>query len=191
MYYQPNIKHVGFLQSTGRGNRKKNKCLHEILASGFKCRLSTQNIQKERENFYRISTIIVDHGKESLTLLLDNELNSNNQTLEDFINLNQHEIYHLCFNRYTCCQCVNRKLPRTTPASRVLHPDQLNILLDKNGKTLSCHNIKSTAQFCCCPAKAALTTKFLDLTLLRCLLINFASICPPNSNIRLAVDDLI
>ncbi|XP_063399602.1 uncharacterized protein LOC134684263 [Mytilus trossulus] len=147
--------------------------------------------QKERENFYRISTIIVDHGKESLILLLDNELNSNNQTLEDFINLNQHDIYHLCFNRYTCCQCVNRKLPLTTPTSRVLHPDQLNILLDKNGKTLSCHNIKSKAQFCCCPAKSTLTTKHLDLTFLRCLLINFASICPPNSNIRLAVDDLI
>ncbi|CAC5401687.1 unnamed protein product [Mytilus coruscus] len=147
--------------------------------------------QKKRENFYRISTIIVDHGKEVLILLLDNELNACNQTLEDFINLNQHEIYHLCFNRYTCCQCVNRKLALTTPASRVLHPDQLNILLDKNEQKLSCHNTKSVAQFCCCPAKATLTTKHLDLTLLRCLLINFASICPQNSNIRLAVDDLI
>ena len=145
----------------------------------------------ERENFYRISTIIVDHGKESLILLFVNELNACNQTLEDFINLNQHEIYHLCYNKYTCCQCINGKLPLTTPVSRVLHPDQLNIILDKTGQTLSCHNLKSTAQFCCCPAKTTLTTKHLDLTLLRCLLINFASICPPNSNIRLAVDDLI
>ncbi|CAG2243113.1 unnamed protein product [Mytilus edulis] len=151
-------------------------------------RLSTH---KERENFYRISTIIVDHGKESLMLLLDNELNSNNQTLEDFINFNQHDIYHLCINRYACCQCKNGKLPLTTPASRVLHPDQLDILLDKTGQTLPCHNTKSVAQFCCCPAKATLTTKNLDLTFLRCLLINFATICPQNSTIRLAVDDLI
>ncbi|VDI40777.1 Hypothetical predicted protein [Mytilus galloprovincialis] len=147
--------------------------------------------QKERENFYRISTIIVDHGKESLILLLENELKASNQTLEDFINLNQHELYHLCFNRYACCQCKNGKLPLTTPASRVLHPDQLNILLDKSGQQLPCHTIRSSLQFCCCPAKSTLTTKHLDLTLLRCLLINFASICPPNSNIRLAVDDLI
>ncbi|CAG2207455.1 unnamed protein product [Mytilus edulis] len=151
-------------------------------------KLSTQ---KERENFYRISTIIVDHGKESLILLLENELKASNQTLEDFINLNQHELYHLCFNRYACCQCKNGKLPLTTPASRVLHPDQLNILLDKSGQQLPCHTIRSSLQFCCCPAKSTLTTKHLDLTLLRCLLINFASICPPNSNIRLAVDDLI
>ncbi|CAC5401690.1 unnamed protein product [Mytilus coruscus] len=169
-------------------NNQQNDHRTMILLVIYRIRLSTQ---KERENFYRISTIIVDHGKYSLTLLLDNELNSNKQTLEDFINLNQHEIYHLCFNKYTCCQCKNGKLPLTTPASRVLHPDQLDILLDKKGKTLSCHNIKSAAQFCCCPAKATLTTKFLDLTLLRCLLINFASICPPNNNIRLAVDDLI
>ncbi|XP_052064754.1 uncharacterized protein LOC127704660 [Mytilus californianus] len=147
--------------------------------------------QRERENFYRISTIIVDHGKESLILLLDNELNTSNQTLEDFINLNQHEIYHLCFNRYTCCQCINGRLPLTTPPSRVLHPDQLNVLLDKNGQQLSCHNIKSSLQFYCCPAKTTLTPKHLDLTLLRCLLINFATICPQNSSIRLVVDDLV
>ncbi|XP_063399603.1 uncharacterized protein LOC134684264 [Mytilus trossulus] len=77
------------------------------------------------------------------------------------------------------------------PASRVLHPDQLNILLDKSGQQLPGHTTRSSLQFCCCPAKSTLTTKHLDLTILRCLLINFASICPKNSNIRLAVDDLI
>ena len=157
----------------------------------FFYRLSTQ---REKENFYRISTVIVDHGKESLMLLLDNELKTSNQTLEDFINLNQHEIYHLCFNhvnRYACCQCKNGKLPLRTLASRVLHPDQLNLLLDKTGQQLPCHNISSTSQLCCCPAKSTVTTAHLDLTLLRCLLINFASICPQNSNIRLAVDYLI
>ncbi|CAG2207449.1 unnamed protein product [Mytilus edulis] len=160
----------------------------DVLRWHFETQMVRLSTYKERENFYRVSTIIVDHGKESLALLLDNELNSNNQTLEDFINLNQHEIYHLCFNRYACCQCLNGKLPLT---NRVLYPDQLNILLDKTGQQLPCHTIRSTLQFCCCPAKATLTTKHLDLTLLRCLLINFASICSPNSNIRLAVVDLI
>ncbi|CAG2207457.1 unnamed protein product [Mytilus edulis] len=117
---------------------------------------------------------------------------TSNQTLEDFINLNQHGIYHLCFNHVSrCCQCKNGKLPLRTPTSRVLHPDQLNLLLDKTGQQLPCHNISSKSQLCCCPAKSTVTTAHLDLTLLRCLLINFASICPQNSNIRLAVDDLI
>ncbi|CAC5370499.1 unnamed protein product [Mytilus coruscus] len=91
--------------------------------------------QKERENFYRNSTVIVDHGKESLSAVLDNDLSNTNMTFEDFINTHQHDIYHLCYNKFSCCQCHGR---RFVPAnqSRIIYPDQLDILLDKSGQDI-------------------------------------------------------
>ena len=60
---------------------------------------------KERENFYRICTMLLDHGKESLETLLNNDLINQNMTFEDFLRNNEHEIYHLCYNTKMCCQC--------------------------------------------------------------------------------------
>ncbi|XP_052106448.1 uncharacterized protein LOC127738985 [Mytilus californianus] len=145
--------------------------------------------QKQRENFYRTSTIIVEHGKEVLLLLLEDDLSKRNLTLIDFININQHAIYHLCYNKHSCCQCTGGAFARNTTSQRVLYPCQLDILFDKTGPTMTGHNLNSRSQFCCSAAKQSLTTSCLDLTLLRCLLINFAPSC--TGAVRKDVDDLI
>jgi hypothetical protein len=126
---------------------------------------------KERENFYKNSTLIVDHAKDSLVDVLELHLTLNNLSFEDFINLHQHDIYHLCFNKRRCCQCPAQGY--ISPHSRVLHPSQLEILLDKNGVARSCHVPGRRDDFCCCLAKPGVTTNVLDITLARCLLINF------------------
>lgn len=145
---------------------------------------------KERENFYRISTVIVEHGKEVLVLLLEDDLSKRNLTLIDFINTYQHVIYHLCYNKHSCCQCTGGTLARrNTYSQRVLHPCQLDILFDKTGPTMTGHNFNSRVQFCCSAAKQSLTTTCLDLTLLRCLIINFVPSC--TGAVRKDVEDLI
>lgn len=125
---------------------------------------------KERENFYRNATIIVDHAKDSLVDILELHLTIKKLSFEDFINLHQHDIYHLCFNKRRCCQCPQGY---TFPHIRVLYPSQLEILLDKYGVALPCHAPGRRADFCCCLAKQGVTTNVLDITLARCLLINF------------------
>jgi hypothetical protein len=125
---------------------------------------------KEREIFYKNSTLIVDHAKVSLVDVLELHLTINSLSFEDFINLHQHDIYHLCFNKKQCCQCAQGYV---SPHNRVLHPSQLEILLDKNGVARPCHFPGRQADFCCCLAKPGVTTNVLDITLARCLLINF------------------
>lgn len=149
--------------------------------------------QKERENFYRIATVIVDHGTESLSAVLDNDLSTTSITFEDFINIHYHEIYHLCYNRIPCCQCTGRgRLVQANP-NRIMYPGQLDVLLDKSGPTMLGHNpnLSRTSQHCCRPAKKYLAIANLDITLLRCLLVNFANNCQTNSTLKQDVEDLV
>ncbi|XP_071146621.1 uncharacterized protein [Mytilus edulis] len=148
--------------------------------------------QKERENFYRIATVIVDHGTESLSAVLDNDLSTTSITFEDFINIHHHELYHLCYNRIPCCQCTGGRLVQANP-NRIMYPRQLDVLLDKSGLTMLGHNpnLSTTPQHCCRPAKKYLAIANLDITLLRCLLVNFANNCQTNSTLKQDVEDLV
>lgn len=127
--------------------------------------------KKKRENFYRISTVIVDHGKESLSAVLDSDLSNKNMTFEDFINTHQYDIYHLCCNTFRCCQCSCERFVLANKG-RILFPDQLDIFLDIHGSTLHGHNpnLFRTSQHCCRPAKLVLLNTNVDITFLRCLL---------------------
>lgn len=145
---------------------------------------------RKKENFYRICTAIVDHGKDALVMLFEKDLKKRNESFEDFINRHQHEIHHLCYNRGPCCQCTGRAVPTGTPVSRVLYPVQLDIILDTKRKC-NCQKVRNVT--CCKPAKQGLTVKESDLTLLRCLLVN----CVPDyltqsyCTARKAVDALL
>lgn len=129
---------------------------------------------KGRENFYRYSSLIVDHTKEAFTDLIQLQLQNKKLSFEDFINLNQHAIYHLCYNNKNdkCCQCI---LKYDLPHHRVLCEAQLEVLFDKQNTPKLCHTSKTTQDFCCATAKRDLSLNVLDSTLARCLLINFCS----------------
>ncbi|VDI66474.1 Hypothetical predicted protein [Mytilus galloprovincialis] len=146
---------------------------------------------KARENFYRSATVIVDHGKEAMTAVLDDDLSKRNLTFVDFINQNQHELYHLCYNRRPCCQCINNRIPLGTPSSRILHENQLDVLLDKSGPRLPNHNPQTRSTFCCCLAKHNLSSACLDITLTRCLLLNFAVNCRTTPHLKQTIENLI
>lgn len=128
--------------------------------------------QKGRENFLRNAILIVDHAKDSVISLLDLDLRNKHLTFEQFLNQNQHEIYHLCYNS-RCCQCPRGHTP-PRGGSRVLYPSQLDILYDKSLKKTN-HTHGRSPDFCCSLAKTGILTSILDLTLGRCLLVNFCT----------------
>lgn len=125
---------------------------------------------KQRENFYRISTLITDNTKTSFVDLLELHLTRNGISFEDFINQHQHQIYHLCYNR-RCCQCTPGYVREN---NRILYYPQLEVLFDKSTKK-SCHSVGSSGEFCCAKPKAAIATDDLDITLIRVLLVNFCN----------------
>ena len=142
---------------------------------------------QEQEYFYRHTTLILDNTKETFVDFLDFYLQQQGKTLQQFIEQHQHFIYHLCYNKYPCCQCPPHTRPHTK-GSRVIHLPQLDILLDKHGGKLPNHNPGSpSAPHCCSPVNPGLTLEKLDITLLRVLLVNFV---PLGSAERKAVEDL-
>ncbi|CAC5366438.1 unnamed protein product [Mytilus coruscus] len=147
-----------------------------------------------RDNFYRCMTLIVDNGNEAAWELLDFYLSNQGTTLKDFIENNQHEIYHLCYNYSRCCRCQYAIVNK--PKSRILYQTQLDILLDTKGSNIPCHVYVHTKPSCTHRindhyANPNIATNQLDLTLCRCLLINFTNILPHGSVERTAFEDLI
>ena len=130
-------------------------------------------MDKEKENFYRIITLIMDQGTKAKRELLKCYLATENITLQYFLSMHLHTLYHLYYNTKKCCKCIkNYKLPQ----KRILNLVQLEILFDRKptrpsgGSSLQCN----TSGFCCCQVttKSTLTVDQLDFTLTRCLLIN-------------------
>ncbi|XP_063417893.1 uncharacterized protein LOC134700430 [Mytilus trossulus] len=127
--------------------------------------------QKERENFYRQTTRIVDHSRDAVVSLIELYVRRNHITFEVFINTNQHAIFHLCFNKKPCCQCIRRQIPFSNP-NRVVNESQLNLMIDTTGSRFPSHIVNSKIKFCCCKAKPNLSMEVLDFTIARVLLIN-------------------
>ena len=130
-------------------------------------------MEKERENFYRIISLILNLGTKAKRELLKRYLSTENITLQYLLSIYEHDLYHLYYNTVKCCKCTpNYRLPR----KRVLNLVQLEILFDrKPSKPLGASPLQCNAsEFCCCQlsSKPSLTADHLDFTLVRCLLVN-------------------
>ncbi|VDI02087.1 Hypothetical predicted protein [Mytilus galloprovincialis] len=115
---------------------------------------------KERENFLRNAILVVDHSKAALVSLVELDVQNKGQTFEQFVNTNQHEIYHL-YNSSRCCQCPPGHYPPRSP--RILHQTQIELLFDRLSFKLPCHNTaRRSDDFCCSMARSGLCTDVLD-----------------------------
>ncbi|VDI63604.1 Hypothetical predicted protein, partial [Mytilus galloprovincialis] len=128
--------------------------------------MALSTLAKEQENFLRYAILIVDHSKEALQDLVELNLKNKHLAFDEFLNQNQHAIYHLCYDTQ-CCQCQNTP-PRR---KRIIFPSQLELLFDKY-KKLPSHRGIGHNDFCCSYAKVGITSQVLDLSLARCLLVN-------------------
>ncbi|XP_071143562.1 uncharacterized protein [Mytilus edulis] len=124
--------------------------------------------QRERNNFYKSITGI-GIATQSACHVFERYLTTNGQSLEDFINLHQHDICHLCYNKVKCPHCTTGY---QLPYDKVLYAEQLNDLFD-SGLKLPCHKFGNLPKFYCCKSRIGIQIKDLDLTLIRCLLVNF------------------
>lgn len=132
----------------------------------FTSDMALSTYAKEQDNFLRYAILIVDHSKEALQDLIELNLRNKHLTFEEFLNQNQHEIYHLCYDS-KCCQCHNSP-PRR---KRIIYPSQLELLFDKHNK-FPCHRATHCSDFCCSKSKVGITTDVLDISLAKCLLVN-------------------
>lgn len=139
-------------------------------------------IQKERENFYRHSTVVIDLGKEALMLLLKYELSKSGVTLFDFLADNRHNLYHCVYT--TCCRCRYYKPKKKKGFS--LSVENLETILDNTGLKLETHRHGNFPQLCCSPIKNELTIDQLDYVLLRVLLGSLQL----QSDVQQAVDNI-
>lgn len=141
--------------------------------------MSLSTLAKEQENFLRYAILIVDHSKTALTDLIELNLKNKQLTFEKFLNQNQHKLYHLCY-RSKCCQCKKSTIKKSEIIG-IIFPSQLEVLFDKNNRILSRkikkqqpgNKVTKCNDFCCSYAKHGVTTDVLDLTLARCILVNF------------------
>ncbi|CAC5414200.1 unnamed protein product [Mytilus coruscus] len=123
-----------------------------------------------RKNFYRIATLIIDHGADSMRSLLDHLIQKNYKvSFKDFVSAHQHEIYHQ-FNNAKCCQCSRNYHPsyKTT-----LGAWQMERLFDKNEPKPQNHKSTSKCEYCCSTVNSTLQIEHIDITLLRLFLVTF------------------
>lgn len=124
--------------------------------------------QRECNNFYK-SITGVSIATQSTCHVFEQYLTSKKQSLEDFINHHRHDICHLCYNKVKCPHCTTGY---QLPYEKVLCLDQLDDLFD-SGLKLPCHILGNLPKFYCCKSRYGIQIKNLDLTLIRCLLVNF------------------
>lgn len=123
-----------------------------------------------RKNFYRIVTLIIDHGADAMRCLLEYLIKKNHRiSFRDFVSNHQHEIYHQ-FNNNICCQCPKNY---RRPCKTVISVWQIDTLFDKNSPKHSNHRHSSKCEYCCSTIKPNLKLDEIDITLLRYFLVTY------------------
>lgn len=129
-------------------------------------------------NFLKLFLIITGPATKALRALMTYYLQNNSLTFQEFIDRNQHEIYHLSSNN-KCCQCQNESIAqRKTP----IQSAQMEVLFDTDSQITSSSNKRKDnhdyrkKEKCCCYAKSEICVDGLDITLLNILLLQFCDL---------------
>ncbi|VDI29793.1 Hypothetical predicted protein [Mytilus galloprovincialis] len=123
-----------------------------------------------RKNFYRIASLIIDHGAESMRCLLDQFIQTKyRMSFRDFVSNHQHEIYHH-FNNGICCLCSKS---HRRPFKTIISAWQMEKLFDIKNPKLSGHKYSSKCEYCCSIVKSTLQIQDIDITLLRFILVTY------------------
>lgn len=122
----------------------------------------------DKENFFKaalhedlLSCILKD--------IIKDELDRTYLSFEEFINLHQHEIYHMCYIT-TCCLCTSKS---PTQYRKVLDESHLRQIFEDDFR-LPCHK-KDGSHFCCRRAKKKILIESIDAYLAGVLLLNICN----------------
>ena len=119
---------------------------------------SSENLDRLTKFFNSLVTPVVQN-------LMEHYLRIVNKTLSELIDEHQHELFHL-YSNHRCCQCVSCN-NQPTKGKQVLNRTQMELLFNTD-KRLPGHSI---GNLCCCYSHP-IDAKQLDITLLKCFLIN-------------------
>lgn len=129
---------------------------------------------QSRENYNRFSYLIVENTRNALVCLFEFGLSDTKHcSYEEFLNQNQHDIYHMCFKKQ-CCQCNPAMVHRE---KNLMKECQLAELYDKaSNQRLKKHkkHERNVNEYCCRNAKSHIRTDHLDISFCKLL---FDSLC--------------
>lgn len=123
---------------------------------------------KSCENLVRLVVFLLYPVTPVVQNLMEHYLRIVKKTLSELINEYQHEIFHLYSNN-RCCQCV-RCNDQPKKSKLVLNRTQMELLFNTDNRRAGHNN----GDLCCCYSHP-IDTKQLDITLLKCLLINYCN----------------
>ncbi|CAC5399636.1 unnamed protein product [Mytilus coruscus] len=129
------------------------------------------------DNYIKLFLLIRGPATQALRALMTYYLRKCCLTFQEFIDRNQHEIYHL-HNHRRCCQCSDQCVPRDTSKTPI-QMAQMEIMFNTSSQISSKRKDNhdySKKDMCCCYAKCQICVDDVDITLLRILLNNFCDI---------------
>lgn len=131
----------------------------------------------QEEKFHRLLKLSFDLSLNVIRAFMEtNVLTIHYGNLDDFLNTHKHATYHL-WEQLQCCDCGNKK--NQEKWKRLLNEKQIKLLLQKTDDHVKGHILyrdRRIHQVCICRFKIVdnCSIKSLDISLLHCLLINFA-----------------
>ncbi|XP_071123935.1 uncharacterized protein [Mytilus edulis] len=127
------------------------------------------------DNYIKLCLLIRGPATQAFRALMTCYLQKCCLTFREFIDINQHEIYHLYTER-RCCQCTGQSFFRD---KTLLQMSQIEKMFDTSPQTTSKrkdnHDYRKK-DMCCCFANCQLCVDDVDITLLRILLNKFCNI---------------
>lgn len=129
----------------------------------------TTNHKKEEVNIIRILVVIHKHVIAVQRKLLEHHLTNLGLSFTQLLNKYRHELYHLCYIKYTCCQCGPIDI---LPNQRVLAPRDYDILFEKDSSSRIPGHVSKPSRKCCNFAKSNISLNDLDFSLLTKVLLH-------------------
>lgn len=127
------------------------------------------------DNYIKLCLLIRGPATQAFRALMTYYLQKCCLTFQEFIDINQHEIYHLHTER-RCCQCTGQSF---FGDRKLLQMSQIEKMFDTSSQTTSKrkdnHDYRKK-DMCCCFANCQLCVDDVDITLLRILLNKFCNI---------------
>lgn len=126
--------------------------------------MTTEN-KIEEDHFNRIRDVILKHGTCVQRKLIEHHLSKLGLSFTNLLDKYGHELYHLCYTMFKCCQCG---LLDFLPNCRIISPRDYESLFEKDGTSrLGGHNFTHRRPRNCCNfAKSNISPNNLDFSLL-------------------------
>ncbi|VDI25215.1 Hypothetical predicted protein [Mytilus galloprovincialis] len=129
----------------------------------------TTNHKKEEINIIRILVVIHKHVTAVQRKLIEHHLTNLGLSFTQLLDKYGHELYHLCYIKYKCCQCSPIAI---LPNQQLLPPRDYDLLFEKDSSSRLDRHLSIPSRKCCNFAKSNISLNDLDFSLLTKILLH-------------------